>query len=78
MRGRVSPRFPALTAAQVLARLQSHGFVRVRQSGSHVVMKDPDGRWTTVPMHKGRDLAKGKLRQIMRDTGLTVEDFVAG
>ncbi len=66
---------PVLTAAQVIAILQRKGFKRLRQSGSHVVMKHDDGRWTTVPLHKGRDLPKGTLRQILRDTSLSVDEF---
>jgi len=73
----VSPRLPALTGQQVLTILQRRGFVAVRQSGSHVVLKHPDGRRTTVPIHPGRDLGRGLLRQIMRDANLTVDDLTA-
>lgn len=41
---------------RVLERL---GFIRIRQSGSHAVYHHADGRWTTVPIHKGRQLGKG-------------------
>jgi predicted RNA binding protein YcfA (HicA-like mRNA interferase family) len=71
----MSPRLPALTARQVLAVLHRHGFVQVRQSGSHIVLKHPDGRRTTVPLHRGRNLGRGLLRQIMRDAQLDVEDL---
>jgi predicted RNA binding protein YcfA (HicA-like mRNA interferase family) len=71
----VSGRLRAVTASEMIAVLERRGFVRIRQSGSHVVMRHPDGRWTTVPMHKGRDLAKGTLRQILRDTSLTATDL---
>lgn len=70
----MSRRLPALTATQMLAILRRHGFEPIRQSGSHVIMQRAERR-TTVPMHKGRDLAKGTLRQIMRDTNLTVDDL---
>ena len=73
----MSPRLPALTGQQVLTILQRRGFVAVRQSGSHVVLKHPDGRRTTVPIHPGRDLGRGLLRQIMRDANLTVDDLTA-
>ena len=72
----MSPRLPGLTGRQVLAILEREGFVPVRQSGSHVVLKHPDGRRTTVPMHAGRDLGRGLLRQIMRDASLTLEDLI--
>ncbi|MCD6154725.1 MAG: type II toxin-antitoxin system HicA family toxin [Candidatus Verstraetearchaeota archaeon] len=35
----------------------------------------PDGRWTTVPIHLGKDVAKGTLRKILKDIGITVEEF---
>lgn len=66
-------RLPAVTADRLLTALRRHGFEIVRQSGSHAVVRHPDGRWTTVPMHKGRDPAKGTLRQILYDTQLAVE-----
>ncbi|MCS7240923.1 MAG: type II toxin-antitoxin system HicA family toxin [Candidatus Bipolaricaulota bacterium] len=56
---------------KVLERL---GFTRIRQSGSHAVFPHPDCRWTTVPIHSG-DVAKGTLRRILKDTGITVDEF---
>lgn len=56
---------------RVLGRL---GFARIRQSGSHAVFHHPDGRWTTVPIHSG-DVAKGTLRRILKDAGITVDEF---
>ncbi|MBI4833023.1 MAG: type II toxin-antitoxin system HicA family toxin [Candidatus Lindowbacteria bacterium] len=58
---------------KVLLRL---GFKRVRQSGSHVFYRHPDGRTTTVPHHRGRDLARPLTREILREIELTPEQFV--
>ena len=71
----MSPRLPALTGQEVITVLQRHGFAIVRQSGSHVILRHADGRRTTVPVHAGRDLGRGLLRQIMRDAKLTVDDL---
>ncbi len=68
-------KLPVVTSAQLVAILRRHGFVDVRQSGSHLIFHHPDGRRTTVPIHKGRDLGKGLLRQIMRDANLSVQDL---
>jgi predicted RNA binding protein YcfA (HicA-like mRNA interferase family) len=38
-------------------------------------MRHPDGRGTTVPVHPGRDLAKGPLRNILADADLTIDEF---
>jgi predicted RNA binding protein YcfA (HicA-like mRNA interferase family) len=38
-------------------------------------MRHPDGQGTTVPVHPGRDVAKGTLRGILDDTGLSVDEL---
>ena len=68
---------PVLKPAEVCRRLESLGFVPVRQRGSHVQYRHPDGRGTTVPLHKGRDIAPPLLRQIAKDIGLTADEFAA-
>jgi len=45
---------PLLKPAEVCRLLERLGFVPVRQRGSHVQYRHPDGRGTTVPLHKGR------------------------
>ena len=64
---------PILKPAEVCRLLD----VAVRQRGSHIQYRHPDGRGTTVPMHKGRDIAAPLLRQIARDIGLTVEELIS-
>jgi predicted RNA binding protein YcfA (HicA-like mRNA interferase family) len=51
------------------------GFVNVRQRGSHIQFRHADGRCTTVPMHKGRDIAPALLRKIAKDIGMTAEEL---
>ncbi|HDH01192.1 MAG TPA: type II toxin-antitoxin system HicA family toxin [Nitrospirae bacterium] len=55
--------------------LQSLGFVKVRQKGSHAFYRHPDGRTTTLPHHKGRMLARPLLREILREIELTVNEY---
>jgi len=38
-------------------------------------MRHPDGRGTTVPVHPGRDVAKGTLRGILADANMTIEEL---
>jgi len=61
-------------AREVLARLQKAGFVIRRQSGSHVVLRHPDGRQTYVAMHPG-DVPTGTFRAILRQANLSEEEF---
>ena len=55
--------------------LLSLGFQAVRQKGSHVFYRHPDGRTTTVPNHPGRGLARPLIREILREIKLTPEQF---
>jgi predicted RNA binding protein YcfA (HicA-like mRNA interferase family) len=51
------------------------GFELVRQKGSHVFYRHPDGRTTTVPHHSNRDLARPLVREILREIDLTPDQF---
>jgi predicted RNA binding protein YcfA (HicA-like mRNA interferase family) len=68
---------PVLKPAEVCRILERLGFANARQRGSHIHYRHADGRGTTVPLHKGRDIAPPLLRQIACDIGLTAEDFIA-
>lgn len=67
---------PVLKSAEVCRLLEKLGFAAVRQRGSHIQYRHVDGRGTTVPMHKSRDIAPSLLRQIARDIGLRVEELL--
>jgi predicted RNA binding protein YcfA (HicA-like mRNA interferase family) len=69
---------PVLKPQEVVARLEKLGFTEVRQRGSHKQFRHPDGRGTTVPFHKGRDISPVLLRKIARDIEMTAEEFVSG
>jgi predicted RNA binding protein YcfA (HicA-like mRNA interferase family) len=71
------PKLPVLKPREVVARLLALGFVEVRQRGSHKQFRHPDGRATTVPFHKGRDISPVLLRRIARDIGMSADDIVA-
>jgi len=70
------PRLPVLKPREVVRALERLGFVEVRQRGAHRQFRHPDGRGTTVPFHSGRDIAPPLLRQIIKDVGVTQEEFV--
>lgn len=64
-------------AARAMDRvLRKLGFAPVRQKGSHVFYRHPDGRTTTVPHHKGRDLAVPLVRAILADIRVSPDDFL--
>jgi predicted RNA binding protein YcfA (HicA-like mRNA interferase family) len=51
------------------------GFQRIRQKGSHVFYRHPDGRTTTVPDHGRRDLGRPLIRDILREAKMTPEQY---
>jgi predicted RNA binding protein YcfA (HicA-like mRNA interferase family) len=67
---------PILKPQEVVRILENMGFTEVRQKGSHKQFRHADGRGTTVPFHKGRDVSPRLLRQIANDIGLTVEEML--
>jgi predicted RNA binding protein YcfA (HicA-like mRNA interferase family) len=67
---------PVLKPREVADILQRLGFQEVRQRGSHRQFRHADGRLTTVPFHQGRDISPILLRQIARDIGVALEDFL--
>jgi predicted RNA binding protein YcfA (HicA-like mRNA interferase family) len=69
------PPLPSVTGAKVVRSLERSGFKIARVAGSHHIMRHPDGRGTTVPVHAGRDLAKGTLRGILSDIGMSIDEL---
>ncbi len=67
---------PVLKPREVVKLLSYHGFVEVRQRGSHKQFRHADGRATTVPFHQGRDISPVLLRKIARDIGMTAEELL--
>lgn len=59
---------------EVLAKLLRAGFVEVRQSGGHKVLRHTNGHQTYVAMHS-TTLPTGTFRKILKQAGLTEEEF---
>lgn len=66
---------PRISGREVVAALSKAGYKRDRQKGSHIVLRQTDHphRRIVVPDHS--EVAKGTLRAIIKQTGLTVEEF---
>jgi len=71
------PRLPALKAKEVVSALERAGFFVHHTSGSHAQLKHPSNPRlrVTVPKHS-RPVPTGTLRSIIRQAGLTVEEFL--
>ncbi len=69
----MSPQLPVVSGSEAVRALGTIGFARVSQRGSHVKLRNADGRTVIVPLH--RELAPGTLRSILRQADLSVDEF---
>ena len=58
----------------VLAKLLKAGFIEKRQSGSHKILRHPDGRQTYLAIHT-TDIPEGTFRKILKQANLTLDEF---
>jgi len=69
-------KLPVVSGADCVKALSKVGFVIYRQRGSHITMvRTTPSAQTTIPDHK--ELDRGTLRAIIRQAGLTVDEFIA-
>jgi predicted RNA binding protein YcfA (HicA-like mRNA interferase family) len=68
-------RLPAVRATELVRALEKVGFEVMRQKGSHITLHNfGSDKTTLVPMHPG-DLPRWLLKKIIKDAGLTEEQF---
>ncbi|WP_373523585.1 type II toxin-antitoxin system HicA family toxin [Aquiflexum sp.] len=48
----------------------------IRQKGSHVFYRHSDGKYTTLPHHKGTDISRPLIRSILKQININPEDFI--
>ncbi len=69
-------KLPALSATEVVKAFESLGWSVARRRGSHIVLvKEGEIATLSVPDH--REVAKGTLRSLIRQAGITVDEFLA-
>ena len=81
------PKLPRVSSAEAIRALEGLGFIKVRQRGSHAVLKkrlpiddedNPQGAievGCVIPMQR-KTLAVGTLKSILNQAGISVEDFL--
>jgi predicted RNA binding protein YcfA (HicA-like mRNA interferase family) len=69
------PKLPRVTARQIVRALEKAGFSLARQSGSHMIYKNAEGKRVTVPFHASKTLHPKILKSILRDADLRIEDL---
>jgi predicted RNA binding protein YcfA (HicA-like mRNA interferase family) len=70
-------RLPVVSGRDAVKALRKIGYELDHQTGSHMILRrsTPPYRRLTIPDHK--ELAKGTLRAVIREAGLTVDEFAA-
>ena len=71
------PKLPSVSGERLIRALKRAGFVELRQKGSHVSLEKRTADRvfkTVVPMHN--ELSKGTLSDILKQSGLTLEEFL--
>ncbi len=72
------PRLRRVSGSDAVKALEKLGFVQIRQRGSHVVLKKTTASGAVgcvVPLHS--ELAIGTIRGILRQAGVSVEEFLS-
>jgi predicted RNA binding protein YcfA (HicA-like mRNA interferase family) len=67
------PKLPRVSGAEAQRALERLGFQKVRQSGSHVVMKR-ESKGCVLPMHS--ELKTGTLAGVLRQAEVSAEEFI--
>jgi predicted RNA binding protein YcfA (HicA-like mRNA interferase family) len=65
-----------VSADKLIKILAKTGFKPIRQKGSHVILRHLDGRTTVIPKHPGEEVGRGLPMKILRDVGLTKEEYL--
>lgn len=69
-------RLPRPTGTEMVKFLEREGFVLLRVRGSHHFLERGEQR-TSVPVHGNQTLKIGTLRSILRDIGMSTEEFAS-
>jgi len=72
----MNPKLPRITAAEMRRVLERNGFFLTRQSGSHKIYKNAQGKRVTLPYHGKKILHPKTLKSILNDAGWTIEEFI--
>jgi len=64
-----------ITAGEAIRVLEKAGFFLARQSGSHKIYKNREGKRVTIPYHSGKILHPKVINSILKDADLTVDKF---
>ena len=68
------PQLPVLSGRETVRNFERFGWSLTRQRASHIIMTK-SGEMATLSVPDHREVAKGTLRSLIREAGLTVAEF---
>jgi predicted RNA binding protein YcfA (HicA-like mRNA interferase family) len=71
------PKLPRISGREVADVFEKAGYTLDRSKGSHHTYVRAGCKSITLPIHAGKTLGPGLLRRLIRDAGMTVEEFIA-
>lgn len=66
-------KLPVCSGKDTVKAFGKMGYLIDHQTGSHIILRNAQGRRLTIPNH--REISRGTLRSIIREAGLTKEEF---
>ena len=69
-------KLPVISGEELCKKLKKIDYIKDHQTGSHIILRNQKAphRRLTIPKHK--ELARGTLRSLIRQAGLTLEEFI--
>lgn len=71
----MSEKLPRVTANEIIRIVEKMGFYFIRQSGSHKIYKNNEGKRVTIAYHSGKILHPKIVKSILVDVGISVDEF---
>jgi len=70
------PKLPLVSSKEAIRAFEKLGYVVNHQRGSHIVLRRSEPPHTHLSIPERKELARGTLRALIRQSGLTVEGFI--
>jgi predicted RNA binding protein YcfA (HicA-like mRNA interferase family) len=71
----MSEKLPRVTANEIIKIVEKLGFSFSRQSGSHKIYMNDEGKRVTIAYHSGKILHPKVIKSILVDVGISVDEF---
>jgi predicted RNA binding protein YcfA (HicA-like mRNA interferase family) len=68
-------KLPRITAREVEGAINKIGYYPKRQSGSHIIYKNQDGKRITLPIHPEKIIHPKIIKRILIENNLTIKKF---